>query len=84
MTPHRFCVVHMPKPFSICRFRKLSIVITLMILFTSWIVSAIMSLKFSYMYKVADPFEAFDFLYDKPWQRVGPYIMGNVLKAPVA
>lgn len=27
---------------------------------------------------MADPFESFDILYDKPWQRIGPYIMGMI------
>lgn len=27
---------------------------------------------------MADPFESFDILYDKPWQRMGPYIVGMI------
>lgn len=52
-------------------------VISIVVLFASIIASAVISLKNNYMYKVADPFEAFDILYDKPWLRVGPYLMGE-------
>ncbi|XP_065365687.1 uncharacterized protein LOC135958723 [Calliphora vicina] len=45
-------------------------------LVSSWGVSGVISLRYHYTHKVAKPFESFDFLYDKPWQRVGPYIMG--------
>lgn len=27
-----------------------------------------------------EPFESFDLLYDKPWQRFGPYVMGNEVR----
>lgn len=47
------------------------------VLISSWGVSGIISLRYHYTHKVSHPFESFDFLYDKPWQRVGPYIMGN-------
>lgn len=48
------------------------------LLFTSWILSAYFSFENSYTHKVAEPFESFDFLYDKPWQRIGPYTMGKL------
>ncbi|XP_053671121.1 O-acyltransferase like protein [Anopheles nili] len=44
----------------------------------SWLLSIYFSLHYRYTYKVADPFESFDILYDKPWQRIGPYIVGMV------
>lgn len=49
----------------------------MVVLFASIIASAVISMKYDYMYKVAEPFEAFDILYDKPWLRVGPYLMGK-------
>ena len=55
---------------------KTSVVISIGVLFASIVASAVISMKYNYMYKVADPFEAFDILYDKPWLRVGPYLMG--------
>ncbi|KAH8276110.1 hypothetical protein KR044_009145, partial [Drosophila immigrans] len=45
-------------------------------LISSWSIAGVVSLQHHYTHKVALPFESFDFLYDKPWQRVGPYIVG--------
>ncbi|XP_060663059.1 uncharacterized protein LOC132796048 [Drosophila nasuta] len=45
-------------------------------LISSWSIAGIISLQHHYTHKVSLPFESFDFLYDKPWQRVGPYIVG--------
>ncbi|ETN58494.1 hypothetical protein AND_009900 [Anopheles darlingi] len=44
----------------------------------SWLLSMYFSLHYRYTHKVADPFESFDILYDKPWQRIGPYIVGKL------
>lgn len=33
-------------------------------------------MKFNYVARVEEPFALFDQLYDKPWSRVGPYIIG--------
>ncbi|XP_050100835.1 O-acyltransferase like protein [Anopheles aquasalis] len=44
----------------------------------SWLLSMYFSLHYRYTHKVADPFESFDILYDKPWQRIGPYIVGMI------
>lgn len=41
------------------------------------LISAGLSLKDNYTYKVANPMEAWDLLYIKPWMRVGPYLMGK-------
>ena len=51
----------------------------LVFLVTSWGTSGILSIHHDYIHKVSDPFESFDFLYDKPWQRVGTYIVGKFL-----
>ncbi|XP_026846679.1 uncharacterized protein LOC6603580 [Drosophila persimilis] len=54
-----------------------AVALTLIVfLFSSWSISGIVSLQHQYTHKVALPFESFDFLYDKPWQRVGSYIVG--------
>ncbi|KAH8317357.1 hypothetical protein KR074_009300, partial [Drosophila pseudoananassae] len=54
-----------------------AVALTLMVfLVSSWSLSGIISLQHHYTHKVALPFESFDFLYDKPWQRVGSYIVG--------
>ncbi|XP_016994803.2 O-acyltransferase like protein isoform X2 [Drosophila takahashii] len=54
-----------------------AVAVTLIVfLLSSWSISGIISLQHQYTHKVALPFESFDFLYDKPWQRVGSYIVG--------
>lgn len=60
------------------RYFKTSAIALLFVLFSSWIVAIFVSLHFRYIHKVADPFESFDILYDKPWQRIGPYIVGMI------
>jgi hypothetical protein len=60
----------------LCRYFKVSAISTVCLLLLSWIVTIYISLDHGYTHKVADPFESFDFLYDKPWQRFGPYVMG--------
>lgn len=63
--------------FFIRRYLKLSIVSAFLLLVSSWIVTIYVSLQFKYIHKVSDPFESFDILYDKPYQRFGPYAMGE-------
>lgn len=58
------------------RYMKMSTIATVALLILSWIISIYVSLHHGYLHKVADPFESFDYLYDKPWQRFGPYVMG--------
>lgn len=55
---------------------KAAVTIIATFLLTSWIVSALISLNFNYTHKVAEPLESFGFLYEKPWTRLGPYVMG--------
>ncbi|XP_017470308.1 PREDICTED: uncharacterized protein LOC108362001 [Rhagoletis zephyria] len=57
------------------KYFKTAAIILCSFLLSSWGVSGIISLHYRYTHKVANPFESFDFLYDKPWQRVGTYIM---------
>ncbi|XP_012156246.1 uncharacterized protein LOC101448338 [Ceratitis capitata] len=58
------------------RYFKTTAIIVCSFLLSSWGITGIISLHYRYTHKVANPFESFDFLYDKPWQRVGTYIMG--------
>lgn len=55
---------------------KLTIFATSFLLVGSLIFSMYISVSYKYQHKVAEPFESFDFLYDKPWQRFGPYAVG--------
>lgn len=58
------------------RYFKLSAIATVCLLLASWAFTINISLRNGYTHKVSEPFESFDFLYDKPWQRFGPYFMG--------
>lgn len=60
------------------RFFKISAITVILLLLASWVVAMFVSIHFKYIHKVADPFESFDILYDKPWQRMGPYIVGMI------
>ncbi|XP_055843841.1 uncharacterized protein LOC129910468 [Episyrphus balteatus] len=60
------------------RYFKTTILILLTCLVSSWGVSGMISIHYNYTHKVANPFESFNFLYDKPWQRVGSYIVGMI------
>lgn len=61
------------------RFRhgKTAVALIVTFLLASWIVSALISLQYNYTHKVAEPLESFGYLYEKPWTRLGPYVMGK-------
>ncbi|XP_062560408.1 uncharacterized protein LOC134224821 isoform X2 [Armigeres subalbatus] len=58
------------------RYMKTSAFLLVLLMVCSWATSIFLSIHFNYTYKVAEPFESFDVLYDKPWQRITPYIIG--------
>lgn len=35
-------------------------------------------MKYNYVARVEEPFALFDQLYDKPWLRIGPYLVGMI------
>ncbi|KAB0800340.1 hypothetical protein PPYR_06080 [Photinus pyralis] len=45
-------------------------------LFTSWVVTFIIAMQYKYVARIEEPFALFDQLYDKPWLRIGPYLIG--------
>lgn len=55
---------------------KLTLFVTSFLLVSSLIFTMFMSVSYKYQHKVSEPFESFDFLYNKPWQRFGPYAVG--------
>ncbi|KAL3277718.1 hypothetical protein HHI36_013061 [Cryptolaemus montrouzieri] len=61
--------------------RHLKIAATLIGVFmiTSWITTFIIAMKYDYVARVEEPFTLFDQLYDKPWMRIGPYLVGMVI-----
>lgn len=36
-------------------------------------------MKYNYVARVEEPFALFDQLYDKPWLRIGPYLVGMIV-----
>ncbi|XP_022900525.2 nose resistant to fluoxetine protein 6-like [Onthophagus taurus] len=52
------------------------IIITFLI--TSWIATFIIAMQYNYIARVEEPFALFDQLYDKPWLRIGPYLIGMI------
>ncbi|XP_008467653.2 nose resistant to fluoxetine protein 6, partial [Diaphorina citri] len=45
-------------------------------LISSWATTIMISLHYGYRARIQDPFAFFDELYDKPWTRLGPYLVG--------
>ncbi|XP_066994974.2 nose resistant to fluoxetine protein 6 [Anabrus simplex] len=45
-------------------------------LVSSWCITAFISFHYQYLARIEEPFALFDELYDKPWTRVGPYLVG--------
>ncbi|KAL5282288.1 hypothetical protein ACFFRR_005461 [Megaselia abdita] len=58
------------------RYFRVSFAVLSTILFSSWIVTGLISISYQYKVNVGEPFKSFNFLYDKPWQRIGSYIVG--------
>ncbi|KAG8225586.1 hypothetical protein J437_LFUL002105, partial [Ladona fulva] len=49
---------------------------TVTLLLSSWISTGFMALEYGYTPRISEPLALFDELYDKPWTRVGPFIIG--------
>ncbi|XP_069696029.1 nose resistant to fluoxetine protein 6-like [Periplaneta americana] len=45
-------------------------------LISSWCTTGFISYQYQYLARIQEPFAQFDALYDKPWTRVGPYLVG--------
>ncbi|XP_078045042.1 O-acyltransferase like protein-like [Augochlora pura] len=52
--------------------------VTTMILIVSWIVTATIALHAQYVPSIEDPLAHYESLYDKPWSRIGPYLLGMI------
>ncbi|XP_037300821.1 nose resistant to fluoxetine protein 6 [Manduca sexta] len=46
------------------------------IMVSSWATTIYISVWLQYKARIQEPFEMFDPLYDKPWSRIGPYLVG--------
>ncbi|XP_053601315.1 nose resistant to fluoxetine protein 6-like isoform X2 [Plodia interpunctella] len=49
------------------------------VLVSSWATTIYISVWHQYKARIQEPFEMFDALYDKPWSRIGPYLVGMVV-----
>ncbi|PSN50316.1 hypothetical protein C0J52_10110 [Blattella germanica] len=45
-------------------------------LVSSWCTTGYISYRYQYLARIEEPFAQFDALYDKPWTRLGPYLVG--------
>lgn len=59
------------------RHPKLAAVSLGVVLFSSWATTIYISVWLQYKARIQEPFEMFDTLYDKPWARIGPYLIGK-------
>lgn len=49
------------------------------VMLSSWATTIYISVWHQYKARIQEPFEMFDPLYDKPWSRIGPYLVGEYL-----
>ncbi|XP_026764609.2 nose resistant to fluoxetine protein 6-like [Galleria mellonella] len=49
------------------------------VLVSSWVTTIYISVWHQYKARIQEPFEMFDALYDKPWSRIGPYLVGMIV-----
>ncbi|KAL0276270.1 UNVERIFIED_CONTAM: hypothetical protein PYX00_003876 [Menopon gallinae] len=58
------------------RYAKFATFFTGILLASSWVTTAIITLYTQHKPSIEEPLGLFDQLYDKPWTRLGPYIVG--------
>ncbi|XP_014468574.1 PREDICTED: nose resistant to fluoxetine protein 6-like [Dinoponera quadriceps] len=57
-------------------FLPLATLIVTFFLIASWVTTALITLHIRHVPSIQDPMARFDILYDKPWTRIGPYLIG--------
>ncbi|XP_026725868.1 nose resistant to fluoxetine protein 6-like [Trichoplusia ni] len=50
-----------------------------LLMVSSWTTTIYISVWHQYKARIQEPFEMFDPLYDKPWSRIGPYLVGMIV-----
>lgn len=60
------------------RLFKLASFTIIVFLVSSWITTFTIAMQYNYQARIEEPFALFDQLYDKPWMRVGPYLVGMI------
>ncbi|CAH2100104.1 unnamed protein product [Euphydryas editha] len=58
---------------------KLAMGSLILVLVSSWATTIYVSVWHQYKARIQEPFEMFDPLYDKPWSRIGPYLVGMLV-----
>ncbi|KAJ0181075.1 hypothetical protein K1T71_003160 [Dendrolimus kikuchii] len=58
---------------------KFATVSLVVVLVSSWATTIYISVSYQYKARIQEPFEMFDPLYDKPWSRIGPYLVGMMV-----
>ncbi|KAF6205201.1 hypothetical protein GE061_019368 [Apolygus lucorum] len=60
------------------RFFRVAVSGLFLLLISSTITTALISYSLNHVVSVQNPFQFFDELYDKPWMRLGPYVVGII------
>ncbi|XP_045505733.1 nose resistant to fluoxetine protein 6-like [Colias croceus] len=58
---------------------KFATISLILLLVSSWVTTIYISVWYAYKARIQEPFEMFDPLYDKPWSRIGPYLVGMMV-----
>ncbi|XP_047534911.1 nose resistant to fluoxetine protein 6-like [Vanessa atalanta] len=58
---------------------RFAMVSLILVLVSSWATTIYVSVWHQYKARIQEPFEMFDPLYDKPWSRIGPYLVGMMV-----
>ncbi|CAH2068446.1 unnamed protein product, partial [Iphiclides podalirius] len=58
---------------------KFAVISLFALLASSWATTIYVSVWHQYKARIQEPFEMFDPLYDKPWSRIGPYLIGMIV-----
>ena len=60
----------------ICRHFKVAASILAVFMLSSWATTGFVAYSYEHMPNSDDPLALFDKIYDKPWTRLGPYLIG--------
>ncbi|XP_046973932.1 nose resistant to fluoxetine protein 6-like [Vanessa cardui] len=58
---------------------RFAMVSLILVMVSSWATTIYVSVWHQYKARIQEPFEMFDPLYDKPWSRIGPYLVGMMV-----
>jgi len=55
---------------------RVAVILAIVLLLSSWVTTGAISLRLQHLPSIEKPLDLFDDLYDKPWTRFGPYLVG--------